>query len=338
MQTNKHNIIPETASSITTEELAKSGKLPLHPYCTLFPKALDLEIASMAESIVRNGLRERIILYMGQIIDGRNRYLACLEAGVSFEPFDEYFDEYKGDTTDEGLLQFVMDHNASRRHLKDGQKAMIADRMSGKKSKKSSNPPVGGLTQVVAAKMMGISEREVQRAAALRRIATKELIAEVESGLKTISKALSECKSKEDETKKRKERENKKETLATPIDDPSQETQEQVDGSQTGGTDDSFLKLMQPKTSEDSDNDAPFTFDKDKESKSPTVGSEEQPQSYADKFSEDVANFKLTIKRRPNDLSQEEGMMFFREFRKLMEWLRDQYEDTKKMYAPASKR
>jgi len=80
----------------------------LHPLCELFPVATELEIAALAEDICRDRLRERITLHEGKILDGRNRYLASQKADVTFEPFDEYFVEYDGDTSDEGLLQFVL--------------------------------------------------------------------------------------------------------------------------------------------------------------------------------------------------------------------------------------
>ena len=167
----------------------------LHPYCSLFPAASDSEIAIMAESIRQIGLQERITLYKGKIVDGRNRFFSCLKAGVSFEPFDRYFVEYDGDTSDEGLLQFVLSKNAKRRHLRSSQKALIAARMSTRRDGDNDNPQICGLfTQVKAAEEMGVSERLVQGAARLLREAPLELIAEVECGVKTVHAALEECK------------------------------------------------------------------------------------------------------------------------------------------------
>jgi len=82
----------------------------------------------------------------------------------------------------------------------------------------------------------------------------------------------------------------------------------------------------------------PFDFEEDTQSITSTVESEMPPQSYAEKFSDDVAIFKLTIKQRPNDLPQEEGMKVCKEFRKLLEWLRGEYEDAKEKYGSGQKR
>jgi hypothetical protein len=66
--------------------------------------------------IAANGLREAITLFEGQILDGGNRYAACLAAGI--EPA---FREFEGDS----ITQFVLSVNLHRRHLTPGQHAAI---------------------------------------------------------------------------------------------------------------------------------------------------------------------------------------------------------------------
>lgn len=91
------------------------GEVKFHELCLLFPQASDLELADMAEDIKKYGLNEPIICYKGQILDGRNRYLACKMAGV--EPT---FKEYTGDEP----LSFVVSKNLMRRHLTPSQRAL----------------------------------------------------------------------------------------------------------------------------------------------------------------------------------------------------------------------
>lgn len=86
-----------------------------HELCLLFPQASDDVLADMAEDIKKYGLNEPIIVYKGQILDGRNRYLACRMAGV--EPT---FKEYTGDEP----LSFVVSKNLMRRHLTPSQRAL----------------------------------------------------------------------------------------------------------------------------------------------------------------------------------------------------------------------
>lgn len=88
----------------------------LHPLCTLFPRVEGAEFDSLVADIKSNGLREPITLVDGMVLDGGNRYRACLEAGV--EPI---FSEFGG----ENIVSFVLSKNLHRRHLSPSQSAAI---------------------------------------------------------------------------------------------------------------------------------------------------------------------------------------------------------------------
>lgn len=93
-----------------------SAALKPHPYADKYPMLSDGELAELAESIKANGLRQPIVITPdGQILDGRNRYAACQQAGV--EPQVETYD---GDD----LAEYVIDCNSSRRHMSTGARAM----------------------------------------------------------------------------------------------------------------------------------------------------------------------------------------------------------------------
>lgn len=87
----------------------------VHPHAETFPLFTNDELARLAEDIAANGLRDPITLTPdGLIIDGRNRYAACQQAGVEprFVPTDD----------DPGTV--VRSRNATRRHMTTGQLAM----------------------------------------------------------------------------------------------------------------------------------------------------------------------------------------------------------------------
>lgn len=88
----------------------------LHPLCTLFPRLGDSEFAALVADIRANGLRQPIVLHERMILDGGNRYRACLEAGV--EPA---FINFHGGS----IVAFVLSANLHRRHLSAGQQAAI---------------------------------------------------------------------------------------------------------------------------------------------------------------------------------------------------------------------
>lgn len=88
----------------------------LHPLCTLFPRLQGSEFDSLVADIKANDLAQPIVLHEGMILDGGNRYRACIEAGV--EP---KFREYEGSN----LVSFVLSANLHRRHMSVGQQAAI---------------------------------------------------------------------------------------------------------------------------------------------------------------------------------------------------------------------
>ncbi len=88
----------------------------LHPLCTLFPRMGGAEFAGLVADIKANGQRHAIVLHDGMILDGGNRYRACIEAGI--EP---WFVEFQGGN----LVSFVLSANLHRRHMNAGQQAAI---------------------------------------------------------------------------------------------------------------------------------------------------------------------------------------------------------------------
>ncbi len=88
----------------------------LHPLCTLFPRMSGGEFSALVEDIRANGLRTPITLHDGLILDGGNRYRACIEAGVA-----PTFAQFDGAS----LVGFVLSANLHRRHMTAGQQAAI---------------------------------------------------------------------------------------------------------------------------------------------------------------------------------------------------------------------
>lgn len=88
----------------------------LHPLCTLFPRLSGAEFDALRDDIKENGLRQPIVLHEGMILDGGNRYRACIEAGI--EPT---FERFGGGS----LVSFVLSANLHRRHMSPGQQAAI---------------------------------------------------------------------------------------------------------------------------------------------------------------------------------------------------------------------
>jgi len=89
-----------------------------HPVCGLLPLMQGREFEALVADVRENGLREAILLDpSGQILDGRNRYRACREAGV--EPA---FLTWDGDGS---ALDLVLSRNVHRRQLTERQRAQF---------------------------------------------------------------------------------------------------------------------------------------------------------------------------------------------------------------------
>src|SRR5262249_55500379 len=88
-----------------------TDRLTIHPAADLFPLMTAEEFQALKEDIRQYGQRERIVLFEGMILDGRHRYRACLELGLSPRTVSIERDVV-GDP-----VSYVCSVNLHRRHL-----------------------------------------------------------------------------------------------------------------------------------------------------------------------------------------------------------------------------
>lgn len=174
--------------------------MEFHEIANVFPLMEGDEFKELVRDIAKNGQQQAILTHEGQILDGRNRYRACVEADV--EPWVE---RWSGSSPVEAVLSL----NLHRRHLSSGQRSAIANRMlphleaeakkrQGNRAKETS---VNDLTQVEkreperataqAAKLTGTNRQYVQDAKKLADQAP-EMLNRVERGEVTIPQAKRE--------------------------------------------------------------------------------------------------------------------------------------------------
>ena len=166
----------------------------LHPLCTLFPRLAQAELDALAGDIATNGLREPITLHGGLILDGGNRYQACLLAGV--EPT---FREFDGGN----LVSFVLSANLHRRHLSAGQQsAIVSSAQDWAKAQTHGGARLGEQAAILPldtvrgrAAQSGSSER-TQRMADKVAKADPDLAREVAHGTKSLPQAVEELTGK----------------------------------------------------------------------------------------------------------------------------------------------
>src|SRR5262249_9421426 len=95
-----------------------------HPLANLFPLMEGAEFDELVADIKTNGQHARIILKDGMILDGRNRYRACLTAGI--EP-SFACKAYSDQITDP--VAYVISANVLRRHLNAEQKRELIGKL-----------------------------------------------------------------------------------------------------------------------------------------------------------------------------------------------------------------
>lgn len=173
--------------------------LQAHPVADLFPVMSDTEYADLVADIRKHGLREPIWVHRdGRIIDGRNRYRACAEAGV-----DAAQRTYEGD--DDGLVSFVVSLNLKRRHLNESQRASVGARLENMTHGGTRAPEqdanlhlaldlpqetyVPEVRRTDAAEMLNVSSRSIASARKVHERGVPELVEKLDRGEIAVSTA-----------------------------------------------------------------------------------------------------------------------------------------------------
>jgi hypothetical protein len=92
--------------------------LSVHPVCAIFPTMNPGDLIDLQNDIQEHGLLNPVIVHEGQVVDGRNRLNACLNANID-PVMQEWRDIYKGQ---QSLPDWIWSINVERRHLTDDQR------------------------------------------------------------------------------------------------------------------------------------------------------------------------------------------------------------------------
>jgi ParB family chromosome partitioning protein len=155
--------------------------MEFHELANVFPMLAQVELEALAADIQAFGLRHDITTYQGKILDGRNRYAACVLADV-----DPRFTEYTGDNP----IGFVISENIARRHLDESQRAMCAARLATmKQGARTDLRSIDLRSQPQAAELLNVSVPSVKRAAQVIAQGVPELVQAVDRGEIAVSRA-----------------------------------------------------------------------------------------------------------------------------------------------------
>jgi len=181
--------------------------IDFHPLANIFPLVEGQDFADLVKDIRTHGLREPIVLLEGKILDGRNRYRACVAAGLlpgslntltvpQLKYFKHHVPAGQATPSQDQLLDFVWSKNFHRRQLDKSQRAMVmADyetfRHGGARRAmvqdanlqlENTEPAPAGPTRAELAERGHVSERLLASAAVVRDHAIPELKEAVRQG------------------------------------------------------------------------------------------------------------------------------------------------------------
>ena len=118
-----------------------TNAVKFHPLADMFPLMEGQEFAALVADIKANGLNEDIITYQGMILDGRNRYRACLAAGWHPVTIAEHFvvgaPMLNADRWIDDPAAYVISANIRRRHLTPAQKQKVLAKLVAAQPEKS---------------------------------------------------------------------------------------------------------------------------------------------------------------------------------------------------------
>jgi hypothetical protein len=158
-----------------------------HTFADIFPRLKDIDpdgFKGLVEDIKARGQQEPIMIYEGKILDGRNRYDACVEAKIEPKPR-----EFIG--TDP--LGYVLSANLHRRHLNESQRAMVAAKLATLELGANQHSGKEGVSIDTASKAVNVGRASVARAKVVLKSGDQDLIKEVEKGKTSVSSAASQA-------------------------------------------------------------------------------------------------------------------------------------------------
>jgi len=165
-------------------------RLEIHPAAELFPMMSETEFEAMKEDIRLHGQNDDVLIWNGQLLDGRNRLRACVELGI--EPGWSELPK----TLDP--VAWVLSHNLHRRHLSTAQRAMVATNLAtllnGQQKRESDAAGIQAASQIEAAKQLHVSRDSVQKARKVKENATQAVVAAVEAGQMSLNAAVKTTK------------------------------------------------------------------------------------------------------------------------------------------------
>jgi len=175
-------------------------KLTIKPqFRDLIPALAPEEYTDLENSLLRDGCLDTIKVWLGIIVDGHNRYTICQKHNIPFETQEMDFEDEQDATI------WIIRNQFARRNINAAQRGSLAlklkpliaekaKRNQGKRTDLLQNVAKGAPihTREELAEIAGISHESIRRIQAVEQSGNKEVIKQMLSGEKSISRAYKE--------------------------------------------------------------------------------------------------------------------------------------------------
>lgn len=175
----------DTEIELLSVDIVRS--MPVVALANVYPLLHGEEAVDLARSVNKNGIREPLVIFEDQLLDGRNRIVAASKAELEVVPVRRFVG------TIEEAEDLIIDLNEKRRHLTPGQRAVIADEHRGIVEARASirkaatqfgadpeNLPAPdeevGDTRTILSKKHNVNEKYIDNVKKLRRIADEKML------------------------------------------------------------------------------------------------------------------------------------------------------------------
>lgn len=188
-------------------KLSDLTALPIFPFADEFPYVSDQELLELAQDIEAHGVLVPVVLFDGQILDGRNRLRAIsTHTNLTEVPTKQF----EGDELD--ALDYVASLNLRRRDLDQTQRAFIgraykAQAAEAAKLRQGTRTDLGNIPELIpgsksdardeAGAKAGVSGRYIDMAEKVATLAP-DLVADCRAGTLAVTKALDIIKQRQD--------------------------------------------------------------------------------------------------------------------------------------------
>jgi hypothetical protein len=147
---------------------SKEMRLRLHPLAHAIPQVSEKDFFELAADVKRHGVRNPIIVFDGQVLDGRHRLAIASALKVPLRVM-----EFEGDET--AARDEVISQNVQRRHLTIAQRALIVQELFLPQAEAEAKARQGARTDLASATSTpdGAEVFEPDRAGAIERAAAE---------------------------------------------------------------------------------------------------------------------------------------------------------------------